>query len=221
MPKPRSDAPRALVAKLGGSLWVTPDLAGWISAMRRWPHALTLVPGGGPFADAVRAAQPQMGFSDNAAHKMALLAMEQYALALADLFEGLTMVESPQEAARAHIARRIALWRPCAMVADAPDVAARWETTSDSLAAWYAHRAGASTLLLIKSVDVDARADLASRASSLASRGVVDADFARFSQGLDIRIAGPRALASAPSLFAQGAVPGAALTACSEGLCTS
>ena len=55
---------------------------------------MVLVPGGGPFADAVRAAQPRMGFDDRAAHAMALLAMEQYGCALANLAQGLSLAAS-------------------------------------------------------------------------------------------------------------------------------
>ena len=53
---PSSSAP--LVVKLGGSLHASPALAHWLTALKRYPRPLTIVPGGGPFADAVRAAQP-------------------------------------------------------------------------------------------------------------------------------------------------------------------
>ena len=89
----------ALVVKIGGSLWRSPLLARWIAALRAFPGPLTIVPGGGPFADAVRAAQSPMGFSDHVAHKMAVLAMEQYGLALVDKFAGLESSATPEEAA--------------------------------------------------------------------------------------------------------------------------
>jgi len=162
-----------LVAKIGGSLWRSPQLGAWIAALRRFPYPLTIVPGGGPFADAVRAAQPVMGFSNGAAHGMALLAMEQYALALADVHAGLALVSTPQEAARVHARGGAALWRPFAMVRGASDIAASWDVTSDSLAAWYALQAGASALLLIKSVDVDSSADLV-------SKNIVDPSFTEY-----------------------------------------
>ena len=89
-----------LVVKIGGSLWRSPLLARWIAALRAFPGPLTIVPGGGPFADAVRAAQPTMGFSDRAAHKMAVLAMEQYGLALVDKFAGLESAATPRRGGR-------------------------------------------------------------------------------------------------------------------------
>ena len=153
----------ALVVKIGGSLWRSPLLARWIAALRAFPGPLTIVPGGGPFADAVRAAQPTMGFSDRAAHKMAVLAMEQYGLALVDKFAGLESAATPEEAGAVHASGNIAVWRPSAMASDLR-VAASWDVTSDSLSAIYAHDSGAARLLLIKSVDVDTALELRPRA---------------------------------------------------------
>ena len=64
------------VIKLGGSHAFAPQLKDWIGAVAAQAGRIVLVPGGGPFADAVRDAQARMGFDDGAAHRMALLAME-------------------------------------------------------------------------------------------------------------------------------------------------
>lgn len=191
-----------LVAKIGGSLCGSPLLAQWIAALERYPHALTIISGGGPFADAVRAAQPAMKFSDGVAHQMALLAMEQYALALAGLFDGLDVAATHEEIAAAHARGRIALWRPAAMVGAARDIAPGWETTSDSLAAWLARETRASALLVIKSVDVEPDADLV-------RCGVVDSAFPTYVDHMPTFVAGPAALATAAALLAGGAYPGA------------
>jgi 5-(aminomethyl)-3-furanmethanol phosphate kinase len=196
----------ALVVKIGGSLWRSPLLARWIAALRVFPGPLTIVPGGGPFADAVRAAQPPMGFSDRAAHKMAVLAMEQYGLALADKFDGLESAATPREAGAVHASGNIAVWRPSAMACEL-NVAASWDVTSDSLAAIYAHESGASRLMLIKSVDVDAAADLG---------GLVDPCFASNAAGLDVFIAGPGALDGAREILARGGVAGSRVSLASS-----
>ncbi len=154
-----------LVVKIGGSLWRSPLLARWIAALRVFPGPLTIVPGGGPFADAVRAAQPTMGFSDRAAHKMAVLAMEQYGLALVDKFAGLESAATPEGAGAVHASGSIAVWRPSAMASDLR-VAASWDVTSDSLSAIHAHDSGAARLLLIKSVDVHPPLEVEGRAAS-------------------------------------------------------
>ncbi|MBG0809112.1 aspartate kinase [Methylosinus sp. H3A] len=158
MPSPRAEArPKAdarhLVAKLGGSLSASPVLRQWLAALLRYAGPLTIVPGGGPFADAVRRAQETLRFSDEAAHEMAIMAMEQYGRALCDLEPQLVPVSTPQEAEAAHRRGAAAIWRPVAMTRAAPQIPQSWEMTSDSLAAWYAREAGASALLLIKSVD--------------------------------------------------------------------
>lgn len=189
------------MVKLGGSLSASPLRARWIEALRRYPHKMSLVPGGGPFADAVRSAQPRMGFSTASAHGMALLAMEQYALALADLHDGFVLFESLDELPRIHARRKIALWRPFAMVRAASDIPPSWDVTSDSLAAWLAHAAGASALLLVKSVDASPGADIV-------SLGIVDPAFSSFSGQAPIYIAGPRALGGAQEILAADGVPG-------------
>jgi dihydroneopterin aldolase len=188
----------ALVVKIGGSLWRSPLLARWIAALREFPGPLTIVPGGGPFADAVRAAQPAMGFSDRAAHGMAMLAMEQYGLALVDKFAGLACAATPREAAAIHASGNIAVWRPSAM-ARSFDVAASWDVTSDSLSAIYAHESGAARLLLVKSLDADAAPDVSA---------LVDPRFAFHAGSLDVFIAGPSALDGAFEILARGGVPG-------------
>jgi 5-(aminomethyl)-3-furanmethanol phosphate kinase len=193
-----------LIAKIGGSLHDSPNLLRWIVALRRWPHRLTLVSGGGPFADAVRAAQPKLGYDDRAAHAMAVLAMEQYALALSSLHD-LALAATPDEMDEAHAAGRVALWRPSEMVSQAVDIAPGWDVTSDSLAAWLARRLGACALLMVKSVDVGAECAL----PGLASAGVVDPAFTAYVGETPVHVAGPRALADAGDLLADGALPGA------------
>ena len=190
----------ALVAKIGGSLWRSPLLGEWIAALRAYPGPLTIVPGGGPFADAVREAQGPMGFSDAAAHEMALLAMEQYGLALAGRFAGLALAATPAEAETLRAKGATPVWRPREM-ALASDIAASWDVTSDSLAAWYAHASGARRLLLVKSVDLGAAAQ---------APDLVDPFFPAYAEGLEVWIAGPGCSTDAANILARGEVPGAA-----------
>lgn len=192
------------MAKLGGSLWASPLLKGWLEALRQFPHRLTIVPGGGPFAGAVRQAQETMRFSDHAAHAMALLAMEQYAAALADLDKTLVLVATLEEEADAHDKGAAALWRPVAMAQHALDIPASWDVTSDSLAAWYAGETNATALLLVKSVDVAEGADI------IAS-GLVDPLFSHYAEHIRVFAAGPSDLETAAGVFRTGGVPGATI----------
>ncbi|WP_166142134.1 aspartate kinase [Methylosinus sp. RM1] len=239
MPPSPSAETRPLVVKLGGSLAASPALRQWLAALRRYPGPLALVPGGGPFADAVRSAQKVLRFSDAAAHDMAIMAMEQYGRALCDLEPGLRPAATPQEAAAAHARGAIAVWSPVAMTRADPQIPASWDMTSDSLAAWYAHEAGARALLLIKSVDFPPpprggrssaagarvgvtpadvgmtpprtapRSDPPPEGEGGGAASIVDPCFAHYARGLDVYIAGPAALREAPETFARGGLPGA------------
>ena len=68
---------RLAIVKLGGSHSSGPHIRDWLAAIVAEAGGIVIVPGGGPFADAVRSAQPRMGFDDRAGDAMALLAMEQ------------------------------------------------------------------------------------------------------------------------------------------------
>lgn len=81
-----------VTVKLGGSLAGSRDLAAWLEVLDQFSGPLILVPGGGAFADTVRAMQAKMRFDDEAAHHMALLAMEQYGRAIAALWPRLSRV---------------------------------------------------------------------------------------------------------------------------------
>lgn len=137
------------VVKLGGSLAQSRHWVPWLEALAAWGGPAILVPGGGPFADCVRAAQGAMKFSDTAAHRMALMAMGQFGIALAERSEIFDLAASKTHIESALNTGRIPVWLPERMVLDAPDVPACWEVTSDSLAAWLAAICKARRLLLI------------------------------------------------------------------------
>jgi aspartokinase-like uncharacterized kinase len=169
------------VLKIGGSL-VRSDAA-W-QLMRalavRERSRLLIVPGGGNFADGVRAAQAQQGLSEAAAHHMALLAMHMLAVALADLAPGFVLADSRAQFDAAWRAGKTPVWVPAPMVLGVASIPASWDVTSDSLSAWLAGEVGATKLVLVKSCTLppDARS-----ARALTDAGVVDACFARFVEG--------------------------------------
>jgi len=166
---------RPVIVKLGGSLAFSGHLRDWIDALAACAGRVIVVPGGGPFADAVRSAQRGMGFDDRAAHHMAVLAMEQYGRALASLNSLLSPVDSA-DAIDHDLARgRVPVWMPARMVLASTDIAQSWDATSDSLAAWLLGRVGADRLILVKHVEL--RAGRA-RVEDLAAMGVIDKAFA-------------------------------------------
>ena len=173
---PLADASPPVVVKLGGSVIHSPDLAAWLDviAAAPAPTRVVIVPGGGALADEVRSCQQQLGFGDPAAHRMALLAMDQLAWAIAGLRPGLEVVTT-EDALRETIDHgQVAVWAPYTLISGRAEVEATWRLTSDSLALWLAGHLGASRCYLIKS---GARTSASLGAEQLARDGVVDAAF--------------------------------------------
>jgi uridylate kinase len=147
----RAGAPT--VIKLGGSFAVSPHLKDILEHVTAAEAPVVLVAGGGPFADAVRAAQPRMGFGEAAAHRMALMAMAQFAEALASLAPRLRTA-SDMAAIRAALDEgRVPVWSPWPLADGLAALPESWQVTSDSLAAWLAGRLGASRLVMLKHGD--------------------------------------------------------------------
>jgi aspartokinase-like uncharacterized kinase len=178
-----------VVLKLGGSLAETGRLHAVLAILRRARRPLVVVPGGGPFAEAVREAQADLGFSDATAHDMALLAMHQMADVMIDLEPRLVAADTLVAMARAWRRRRIPVWLPTRLCAGDRRIPRDWSITSDGLAARLAERLGDVELVLVKSCDVGPRAT----PRSLARQGVVDPAFAAIVERSDIvwRVVGP------------------------------
>src|SRR5277367_1505629 len=141
---------RALaIVKLGGSHATGPHLKDWLAAIVAEAGTIAIVPGGGPFADAVRTAQASMGFDDRAAHAMALMAMAQFGCALTNLNPALRLTASHSAILRVLKEGKVPVWSPEPM-ARAAALPETWDLTSDSLAAWLAGVLGADHLLLVK-----------------------------------------------------------------------
>jgi aspartokinase-like uncharacterized kinase len=110
-------------------------------------HSLLVVPGGAGFADAVRDADRRFGLSAAAAHRMAILGMEQFGWLLSELIPG---AERCTDLPRAGAGQTRVLL-PGGLPLDA--LPESWRVTSDSIAAWVAVRVGAGRLVLVKEVD--------------------------------------------------------------------
>ena len=164
------------VVKIGGSLASSPELPSWLAAVTT-PGKVRIVvaPGGGPFADIVRRAQAQAGFDDAAAHRMAILATEQFGLMLCGMAPGLVPASSAAAIAAAHERDQVPVWMADAMTREDSAPAASWDVTSDSLAAWLAARIGAKELVLAKSAEPPENAAALSTADLAQGSCCVDA----------------------------------------------
>jgi aspartokinase-like uncharacterized kinase len=148
---------------------------------------MLVVPGGGPFADAVRQIDTEIGLSDDAAHWMAILALDQYAELLASRVARSRIVRDPGEVAPVLASGELPILAPSAWLrsADPPALPHSWEVTSDSIAAWVAGELGASRLVLAKAKRVDVHA-------------LVDPHFARaLPEGVEAIIVEPSELGDA------------------------
>ncbi|MFH0350348.1 MAG: amino acid kinase [Chromatiales bacterium] len=161
------------VVKLGGSLAYASELPRWLSALAEGAGGRAIiVPGGGPFADQVRHAQSEWKFSDEAAHAMAVLAMEQFGLMMTGIEPRLAPVRDRAQIENALASGRVAVWLPCDMMRGHDGIPRGWGVTSDSLAAWLAHTLAARHLLLVKSVPAPPGDRVV---SELVREGIVDA----------------------------------------------
>jgi (4-(4-[2-(gamma-L-glutamylamino)ethyl]phenoxymethyl)furan-2-yl)methanamine synthase len=111
---------------------------------------LLVVPGGGPFADAVRDVDRRLQLSDTAAHWMAVLAMDQSAHLVAARLAGSQVVVDAPEIDAALAAGVMPVLAPSRWMRDRDALPHSWDVTSDSIAAWVAGQLGARRLVLIK-----------------------------------------------------------------------
>lgn len=143
------------VVKLGGSLLRHPPLhAAALQAVAAVASSdrLVIVPGGGPFADTVRALDGQLSIGDDIAHWLAIRAMDAHAeLASARLTDGM-LVESPAAIHMALDTDRIPVLAPSRWLRERDPLPHSWDVTSDSIAAWVAGELCSPRVVLLKAV---------------------------------------------------------------------
>ena len=135
------------VLKLGGSLISSAKaIVSRLSDLESKGYSFLVIPGGGPMADLVRELFSEYDLSDEAAHWMAILAMEQYAFLL---------VDGTGAALTTEIANCVGvkvLLPYQALIEDDSGLEHCWDYTSDAVAALVAARLNAD---LIKATNVD------------------------------------------------------------------
>lgn len=135
------------VLKLGGSLIESAKaLMSALSDLSRRGYSFLVIPGGGPMADVVRTLYGNGLLSDEAAHWLAILAMEQYAYLLAD-GTGAVLTAKISRSDGLNV-----LLPYLTLLEDDVGLEHSWDYTSDSIAALIASRLNAN---LIKATDVD------------------------------------------------------------------
>ena len=143
------------VLKVGGSLAEDPEklkkLCQELSVLAK-AHRIVIVPGGGLFADAVRKLDKVYGLSNTVAHKMAILAMDQYGFFLSDMPPNsipcytLKGVNNSTEG-------KVLIFLPSQLMFHEDPLEHSWDVTSDTISAYIAGLLDAKKLILVTDVD--------------------------------------------------------------------
>jgi 5-(aminomethyl)-3-furanmethanol phosphate kinase len=161
------------VVKIGGSLNKNPLLPAWLELLAQLGGGrVTVVCGGGNFADEVRVSRSHWNFDHLPAHNMAILAMAQTAYLAHGVEPKLRLAVSESSIRQVLRAGHTALWLPLELLRDAPD-ADTAKAGSDSIALDLACKLNAEHLVLVKSCAIDPSASLA----DLGDAGVLDRRF--------------------------------------------
>jgi 5-(aminomethyl)-3-furanmethanol phosphate kinase len=144
------------VTKVGGSLATHSDklrelLKELYEQSKKYP--ILIVPGGGEFADTVRKLDKQFSLSNQASHRMAILAMDQYGLLLADLIPDACIVRSIDETKKALSAGNLPIFLPSELMFRVDPLENSWDVTSDAITLYIAHRFSAVRVLFLTDVD--------------------------------------------------------------------
>jgi len=168
------------VVKLGGSLNSDPLLPQWLELLSQLGGGrVTLVCGGGRFAEEVRRSQLHWQFDDLVAHNMAVLAMAQSSYLALGLNPKLQLAATLADVHRVLHSGHTALWLPVDWLRAEPGPYTNWDNSSDSIALDLARSLNVEHMLLVKSCRIDPAASLA----DLAASGVVDGRFLSLASG--------------------------------------
>ena len=143
------------VLKVGGSLAEDPTsltrLCQQLSALAK-TYRIVIVPGGGKFADTVRKIDKTYKLSDVVAHKMAILAMDQYGFLLSDITPKAYVSRSLKEVGNS-AKGTLPILLPSKIMFREDPLEHSWDVTSDTIAAYIACLLDAEKLVLVTDVD--------------------------------------------------------------------
>jgi aspartokinase-like uncharacterized kinase len=144
------------VIKVGGSLAEDPerliDLCAKLSELAK-NYKLIVVPGGGMFADVVRDSDNRFNLSSGISHRMAILAMDQFGLLLAQITPNSCATYLLNDAKQLSEIKIAPIFLPSRLLFKEDPLENSWDVTSDSIAAYVASRLQAAKVLLVTDVD--------------------------------------------------------------------
>jgi len=143
------------VLKVGGSLAENPNSLAKLCrklAILAKEYRIVIVPGGGEFADTVRKLDKTYGFSDVVAHKMAVLAMDQYGLFLSDITPNSYISHTLEEISNP-VKDKVPIFLPSQLMFREDPLKNSWDVTSDTIAAYIADKLHTKKLVLVTDVN--------------------------------------------------------------------
>ncbi|MBE0517474.1 MAG: amino acid kinase [Methanophagales archaeon] len=141
-----------VIIKLGGSLLAKGrEIVRFLSDYAEKKAVFVIIiPGGGPFVEVIRELAERQAISDDAAHWMAVLAMHQYGFFLADGESAIPLVERTEEV---RDAGHLCIVLPYKILKADDSLPHTWDVTSDTIAAFIAHKSGEQTFIKVTDVD--------------------------------------------------------------------
>lgn len=143
------------IIKVGGSLAEDPAslkaLCQVLSVLAK-THRILIIPGGGKFADIVREFDERFNLSDTVAHKMAILAMDQFGLFLSNIAPNSCISYALEKAEKLSATGKLPILLPSRLMFHKDLLEHSWDVTSDSIAAYIAGLLHAKKLILVTDV---------------------------------------------------------------------
>jgi 5-(aminomethyl)-3-furanmethanol phosphate kinase len=145
-----------VVIKVGGSLSETPRalkaLGAGLCCLAR-QYRIMVVPGGGKFADAVRDLDAKFTLSAALAHRMAILAMDEYGLLLSQVIPECSICDLLGDAQQVSDQRKVPVFLPSKLLFQENPFEPSWDITSDSIAAYIAVKSRSAKAIFVTDVD--------------------------------------------------------------------
>lgn len=198
------------VFKLSGSLDNEKVLSKLIPAIDELSLKLRIavVPGGGAFADFIRARSARSGISEKTSHAQAVLSVGQFGYELAERFKNGIAARNRAQVESSFKSGATPVFIPYPYAVEEKPIPATWDATSDTISAEVCRYLRIGGLVMFKSVDgIVENGKLKTQAgkASLKKSGVVDPVFpSRLEPGWDVFIINGRKPERLKELFETG-----------------
>ncbi|MBS3052271.1 MAG: hypothetical protein J4428_02795 [Candidatus Aenigmarchaeota archaeon] len=139
------------ILKIGGSLTKERSLKELCKVITKFSkkYKIVIIPGGGKNAEYIRYLYKKFKLTDESAHNMAILAMDQYGYFLSNLMN----VNLSSDINKIKFDKKPVVLLPFRHMINKNPLENSWDVTSDSIAAYFCYKLKAKNLILVKNVD--------------------------------------------------------------------